>query len=227
MRGHTKSNPYITVTQRHKKKVQLPAGWPSDLHNKCSAPTCAFPNPPQAAEGKYSCLSRVRGLSCEGTYYVTHSMAARMVKTSDFPARPPLIFEAKTKEKKPLSAEKSQADKEQGAPNSDARSMSGRSSRQVALNKDKNLPGIPGLEQRKRRLRRSISCHPSLITVQPEPAPPIHQPLYPGAVQQYFAQGPPVYASRPSSRAPSMQSVYSNVTSVVPRSPTSVRHGRL
>ncbi|KAF9488985.1 hypothetical protein BDN71DRAFT_1435728 [Pleurotus eryngii] len=53
----------------------LPPNWPSPLHNKCSAPACTFPNPPQVAKGVYDCQGVPGGFYCDGTYRVSSAMA--------------------------------------------------------------------------------------------------------------------------------------------------------
>ena len=63
-----------------KEAPRLPSTWPSHLHNKCSNKTCLFPNPPQAAEGTYNCQGYWREFHCQGTYYVSRSMARELMK---------------------------------------------------------------------------------------------------------------------------------------------------
>ncbi|KDQ24715.1 hypothetical protein PLEOSDRAFT_161249 [Pleurotus ostreatus PC15] len=53
----------------------LPPNWPSPLHNKCSAPGCTFPNPPQVAKGVYDCQGVPGGFYCDGTYRVSSAKA--------------------------------------------------------------------------------------------------------------------------------------------------------
>ncbi|KIJ92982.1 hypothetical protein K443DRAFT_13202 [Laccaria amethystina LaAM-08-1] len=55
--------------------TRFPSDWPSYLHNKCSVPTCYYPNAPQVAEGLFHCGYKARGFYCEGTYIVTTAMA--------------------------------------------------------------------------------------------------------------------------------------------------------
>jgi hypothetical protein len=51
------------------------------LHNKCSVPECRYPNPPQAAEGKYNCRAgSTVGFYCEGTYIVSRAAANEVMR---------------------------------------------------------------------------------------------------------------------------------------------------
>lgn len=61
--------------------TRFPSDWPSYLHNKCSVPTCYYPNAPQVAEGLFHCGSKERGFYCEGTYIVTAAMAKSALKS--------------------------------------------------------------------------------------------------------------------------------------------------
>ncbi|KAI0069642.1 hypothetical protein K474DRAFT_1670750 [Panus rudis PR-1116 ss-1] len=56
---------------------KLPPNWPSPLHNKCDKRRCKFPNPPQAAEGRYNCVGSYHGRPCKGTYYVSRDRVRR------------------------------------------------------------------------------------------------------------------------------------------------------
>ena len=59
---------------------RLPSDWPSYLHNKCNVPTCFYPNAPQAADGTFNCRGYWNGSYCEGTYYVSPSIASSVMK---------------------------------------------------------------------------------------------------------------------------------------------------
>ena len=50
------------------------------MHNKCTVPTCDFPNLPQVADGTFNCLGKWKGKPCTGTYYVSPSAASTVME---------------------------------------------------------------------------------------------------------------------------------------------------
>jgi len=185
--------------------TRFPPNWPSYLHNKCSVPLCDFPNAPQAASGTYNCQGRIGGSYCNGTYYVSSSMAASMVKNYSFMKR---WSNRKSKIHGTAEAEKRRlADQRRGLPLNVSREKETNPSKQRDFNKNKQLPGIPGLDQRKRH-HNPPTARPPPSSFTPKPAMPLHGPLYPASVQQYYSQK--VHVPRPQ-EAPS-RSGYPNVT---------------
>lgn len=132
----------------------LPSDWPSDLHSKCSVQACWYPNPPQATAGLYNCLGRRSdGRPCKGVYNVTASMVTEMVDKYHRMRKEELLRAKQSVEaertrrpgelhKKPSRATTTVARKSQ-------RLRKERSFRSLDYRKEKSLPGIPGLSQRK------------------------------------------------------------------------------
>ncbi|KAJ3497081.1 hypothetical protein NLJ89_g10398 [Agrocybe chaxingu] len=168
-------------SKKEKKSTEaiapLPPDWPSSLHSKCSVPTCLFPNPPQAAEGRYNCQGGFRGFECQGTYYVSASRAHAMVKKHVFQTR--RATDVKLKAQKALEAHRQQLIKAQKAM-AEAKALAATTydlevtcepPKQSRHTKD--LPPIPGLSQRRKQLRLATGhftrtpydSTPSVITI--------------------------------------------------------------
>jgi len=77
------------------RRRRLPAKWPSPHHHKCDNPKCAYPNPPQAAPGRYACLGRSGDVCCKGQYKVSLEKA----KSVDMYWRNKFFEESKSRER--------------------------------------------------------------------------------------------------------------------------------
>lgn len=159
--GHRKADSGPTV---------LPSDWPSDLHNKCSVQACWYPNPPQAAVGFYNCLGRRSdGRQCRGVYTVTASMVSSMVDKYHCMRKEELL-----RAKQSIEAERARRPGEVQRKPSRATTLvrisrklcKERSFRSLDYRKDKNLPGIPGLSQRKIN-KGPLASQPPLPTQAP------------------------------------------------------------
>ncbi|KAF8150031.1 hypothetical protein B0H34DRAFT_678951 [Crassisporium funariophilum] len=106
---------------------RLPLNWPSHLHNKCDVQTCIFPNPPQVAKGKYNCRGTTGRLHCDGTYSVSSSAAASVVKQHMAEVR--REFEARWKVQKAAEAKRQKALQRQEEDYAKRRSSESRSAK--------------------------------------------------------------------------------------------------
>jgi hypothetical protein len=170
----------------------LPPNWPSQLHSKCTIPTCYHPNPPQAAAGKYNCLGSSSGLSCSGTYQVTPTMAKTMVKNYCFE----FTLDRRDAVSKPLRTVKPRrhgSDLPDKGSRADIASSTQHGEKQESSKlddspKNKQLPPIPGLKLRNFQRNRVVSPYPPINdneqTSTPWHAQTHHQQLYPRSVQQ-------------------------------------------
>ncbi|CAA7269625.1 unnamed protein product [Cyclocybe aegerita] len=188
-----------------KPTVHLPPNWPSSLHNKCDVPTCLFPNPPQAAEGRYNCQGGFRGFECQGTYFVTGSMARTMVKNHVFLTR--RASDVRFKAQKALEAHRQRLIELQQAMAEAKVVPAATYGLKVAYEPStqclstKSLPPTPGLSQRPKR-------RPSAPRLPPSPAPsapagsPVHRPLHPRSVRQHYPADRVVHHCHNVSRQP-------------------------
>ncbi|KAH9481270.1 hypothetical protein JR316_0005792 [Psilocybe cubensis] len=137
-------------------QMVLPSDWPSDLHSKCSVQACWYPNPPQAAVGLYNCLGRRSdGRPCKGVYNVTAFIVTEMVNQYHR-KRKEEVLRAKQSvqaERTKLPRERELHKKPSRATTTAARKSQRlhvqKSFRSLDYRKEKSLPGIPGLSQRK------------------------------------------------------------------------------
>jgi len=177
--------------------TRFPPNWPSYMHNKCSVPACDFPNQPQVGAGSYDCQGVLGGWHCEGTYYVSPSMADSVIRSQAFRGRRRSNLRSKvlsileTGRPGPRQ-ERLPQNVQWGSYNPHG------TSRRPVVDNDKKLPGIPGLDQRKQQRPRYATGSPSTLATAPPPQP-LNQPLYPYSVQQYYSHGNPV-DSRPRPR---------------------------
>lgn len=155
----------------------FPPNWPSHLHSKCTIPTCYHPNPPQAVAGKYNCLGSFAGLPCFGTYQVTSSMAKAMVRSYSFK----FTIHAGDGHSKSSRIVKPKHH-EFGLPDETSKTNVDTSK----LDKNKQLPPIPGLHLRK--VQRAVPPYPRTEDSEPISTPwhaqTHRQQLYPQPVQQ-------------------------------------------
>ncbi|KAF8150030.1 hypothetical protein B0H34DRAFT_172986 [Crassisporium funariophilum] len=200
---------FFSFKKKEYDASRLPLNWPSYLHNKCNVTTCFFPNPPQAAKGKYNCRGTTGGFHCEGTYSVSSSIAASVVKQHKVEVR--REDEARWKAERVAEAKRQKALERQEEDLANKPSSESRSAKREKRKKTKDaearktapneqyFPSSQDLQRRAvHRTREGDPVHVGnqATTHYPNPslaAQPVQfQPLYPKHVQHYFIQHTPI-----------------------------------
>jgi hypothetical protein len=161
---------FKSAFRSNKKKyaeARFPPNWPSYLHSKCSIATCAFPNPPRAAEGTYSCQGAFGRQRCPGTFHVSPSMARSLHQANAF-------------------QNPRQASTKPATPVRPPRPAHPWSSGDRPMVENRALPHAPSLDLRKVQ-PRSVNHTPRFAPPAPQPAANLCYPLYPTPVQSHYA----------------------------------------